>query len=127
MRRLLDGLSGARGIGVFAALVLAALAGMLLMSGAYRDAPGADGAGDDMEQRLSAVLEHIEGAEGVHVMIARDDGGEAVGAVVVADRLESVRARLEVESAVQAALGIGLDRIRVIGDAGKEEIGGIVQ
>ena len=47
-----------------------------------------------------------------------DGDDHPVGAAVVTDRPLTVRATLEIQSAIQALLDIDLDRIRVIGMGG---------
>lgn len=123
MRRLLDALGGARGAGLFALVALAALMGLLMIK------PGgtsnrADGEETALERRVEAILECIDGVGEVDVMIAQDDSGAAVGAVVVAEGVGDVRAWLEVQSAVQALLALDAESIRVIG---KNGLGGLAQ
>lgn len=112
MRRIADSLGGARGIGAFSAIVVIALLGILL----FNKVDSAEDVGEaSMEQRLTRILECIDGVGEVHVMISEDAEGAPCGAVVVANEIGSVQAWLEVQSAVQAALGIEVERIRVIG------------
>ena len=110
--RLREALRGARGLWLFAlAVLLAAL--LLALPGVGRPAPEGETA---LERRLAELLGQIDGVGKVHVMISGDDAPE--GVVVICDRLESVRALLELQSAVQALLDVDADRIRIIGRNG---------
>ena len=121
MKKLLETLRAARYFEVGLLIVALAALGLVWMNG--HPSNGAE-AGTVMEQRLSHLLEQIDGAGKVSAMIAQDEDGNVVGAVIVASDLRSVRARLEIESAVQALLGIELEHIRVISGRGGQ--GGIV-
>lgn len=115
MRTLLERLRAARFLEVGLLIVALAILGlaMLNLSDAREDARCTG-----LEQRLARLLQQIDGVGKVNVMIAQDDDGAVTGAVIVAKDLRDVRTTLEIESAVQALLGLELDRIRVIGGRG---------
>ena len=81
-----------------AALAVAALA--LLAGGGLND----NGA-SPLEARLERVLESVEGAGDVRVMVLEGDGGVS-GVLVVAEGAKDVAVRLRLQSAVCTLLGI---------------------
>ena len=116
MKPLLERLRGARHIEWFAALVLLTLLALALTGG--RAALSPKNQGSSLERRLEAILSRIDGVGRVSVMIAEDEQGTPVGAVIVAEGLTEVRPALEVQAAVRTLLGIEENRIRVIGRHG---------
>ncbi len=69
------------------------------------------------------MLEQIDGVGHVSAMISLDEEGAVTGAVIVASDLNDVLTGLEIQSAVQALLGVEADRIRVI--PGRNGRGGV--
>ena len=72
------------------------------------------GNGNDEEERMQRILSGIEGAGRVRVMIARDEGGNCTGVVVVASGAEDVEVMLRLQRAVQALTQLELRQIEVI-------------
>lgn len=110
MKAIVEALRGARHLEVLLALVLIAALGLLMFQGSRTSADKTD-----VESRLERLLEGIEGVGDVDVMISMDDKETPVGAAVVASGKLGMRARLEIQSAIQALLDIETNRIRVIG------------
>ena len=113
MKSIFETLRGARHLELFILMLLLSALGLLLLNGS-----GANPGRSSDEIRLERLLERIDGVGDAAVMIALDGDGKPVGAAVVAEGLTDVRARLEVQSAIQALLDIDIDRIRVIGRGG---------
>lgn len=114
MKSLLESLRAARHIELLILIVLLAALALFMLGGAGRAPSG----GTDAEARLEKLLGRVEGVGSVDVMISLDADGNPAGAAVVADGPLSVRATLEIQSAIQALLDIDLSRIRVIGRGG---------
>ena len=114
MKSLLESLRAARHIELLILIVLLAALALAMLGGARREPSG----GTDVEARLEKLLGRMEGVGDVDVMISLDADGNPAGAAVVADGPLSVRATLEIQSAIQALLDIDLSRIRVIGRGG---------
>lgn len=114
MKPLLESLRRARHIEWFALIAVAALVCGLWLNAdiGTRDAERAEKTA--LELRLESLLSHIEGSGKVSVMITTKEDGTAEGAVVVVDAHGSIRAMLEMQSAVQTLLNIELSRIRII-------------
>ena len=107
---LWEKLRGARRIEFFAALVIAALLALILA--------GSRGGGEtertELEARLERILSGVDGAGGVRVMINQDGEGRAVGALIVADKLEGVGAYLSLQRGVSTLLGLEPSQIEII-------------
>ena len=116
MKSFIEGLRAARHIELILLIVLLAALGLLMISGLG----GAPADRTDAEARLERLIERIEGVGDADVMISTDAEGNPVGAAVVVSGTLDVRARLEIQSAIQALLDIELKRIRVIGRGGLE-------
>lgn len=114
MKTIIESLRAARHIELLILIVLLAALALFMLGGARRE----PATGTALEARLEKLLKRIEGAGDVHVMISLDGDDRPVGAAVVTDRPLTVRATLEIQSAIQALLDIDLDRIRVIGRGG---------
>ena len=111
VKRLLDGLRGARRIEWFAALAVAALLAMMLLN------ISGDGgeAGTPLELRVERILGRIEGAGRVSAMITQGEDGAVTGAVIVAEGLSDVGTYLRLQRAVAALLDLAPERIEIIG------------
>ena len=114
MKSIFESLRAARHIELLILIVLLAALALFMLGGARREPAG----GTDVEARLERLLKRIEGVEDVDVMITLGDDDRPAGAAVVSDRPLTVRATLEIQSAIQALLDIDLNRIRVIGRGG---------
>lgn len=75
---------------------------------------GGGSTASDEEARMQRILSKIDGAGRVHVMIARDDGGECTGVVVVASGAEDVEVMLRLQRAVQALTDLELSQIEIV-------------
>lgn len=102
------------------ALLLAAAAALLLITGTLSDSRQEGGA---LEQRMEAVLESVRGAGRVRVMVnsteIRDvfsDGSSAqvVGVLVVAEGADDLKVAMALQQAVQTLLGIEASRIEIL-------------
>ena len=112
IERIRERLRGARRLELYAAAVALALLGLI----ALRSAPGGVTVQrTELEARLERVLSRIDGAGAVSAMINEDADGTVIGAVVVADGLSGVRAYLQLQRAVRAALDIEVSRVTIIG------------
>ena len=109
VKRLLEGLRGARRIEWFAALALAALVALMLIN------HGGNGGGTELELRVERILGRVEGAGKVSAMIAQGEDGTVTGAVIVAEGLSDIRTYLRLQRAVSALLDVAQDRIEIIG------------
>ena len=114
MKAFFESLRAARHIELLILIVLLAALSLVVLSGARRETTGST----DVETRLEKLLGRIEDVGNVDVMISLDADGSPAGAAVVTDSPLSVRATLEIQSAIRALLDIDLDRIRVIGRGG---------
>ena len=84
---LWERLRGARSIGIFVSLALAAL----------------------------LALSAVDGAGRVRAMVLQDENGAITGAVVVAEGLEDVSTWLKLQGAVMTLLGLEAERVEIIG------------
>lgn len=114
MKSFLETLRGARYIEWFLLVVLLSALGLMLLN---------DAGGDRTDKlpeeiRLERLLERIDGVGKVDVMISLGENGKPTAAAVVAEGMDDIGVRLEIQSAIQALLGIDLNRIRVIGKGG---------
>lgn len=115
-KALLDRLRGARYVELFVALVLLALLALLLLGKSGTES----GEGrTELEARMERILSDIDGVGRVSVMITENEGGRAVGALVVADGLEDIQAFLSLQSAVSTLLELETDRIEIIAGDGR--------
>ena len=111
VKRLLEGLRGARRIEWFAALALAALL-MLMLVNLDRDGGGD---GTPLEGRVERILQRIDGAGRVSAMITQGEDGAVTGALIVAEGLDDVQTYLRLQRAVSAMLDLEPERIEIIG------------
>ena len=122
MNRLWAHLKGARRIELFAGIaVLACLALLLMRASGGSERP--DHGRTALESRLEAILGKIEGVGAVSVMVSEGEDGRARGAVIVSDGLDSVRAYLQIQSAVRALLELESGQISIIGKNGFGGVG----
>ena len=75
---------------------------------------GGGSAASDEEARMQRILSEIDGVGRVRVMIARDDGGNCTGVVVVASGAEDVEVMLRLQRAVQALTNLELSQIEIV-------------
>lgn len=108
MKKMLDMLKGARRIGLFLALAVAAIL-LLQVVGSF--SPG-DGTG--LEQRLAGILGQIDGVGRVRVMVTENADGKAEGVLVVAEGADDIRVCLRLQYAVQTLLGTEAARIEIV-------------
>ena len=122
---LLARLRGVRGIEALAVLVAAALLGLALLGG---NGLRSQESGTDLERRLSAVLQAIDGAGRVRVMVSEApaeavsafatgqnaEHGRIQGVLVVAEGAGDLRVRLALIRAVQALLDVEQSSIEVV-------------
>ena len=113
MKTLVERLRAARFMEVGLLIVALAILGLMMLNAGSNARE--DVRGTSLEIRLARLLQQIDGVGRVNVMIAQDDDGAVTGVVIVAGGLSDVRTCLEIESAVQALLGVDLDHIRIIG------------
>ena len=111
VKRLLYALRGARWIEWFAALALAALLALALIS----HGGGGGETGTPLELRVERILGRIEGAGKVSAMITQGEDGAVTGALIVAEGLSDVQTYLRLQRAVSALLDIGAEKIEIIG------------
>ena len=116
-----DRLRGARRIELVAALVLAALLALMLLSGSNGPREALK---TPLETRLERILSRIEGVGRVSAMITEDADGNVAGVLIVADGLEDVSAYLRVQRAVLSLLETEADRVEIIGRRGS--FGGVL-
>ena len=115
MKAALDRLRGARGLELFALMaVVAAILAIALGTGTGQKTGASEQT--PLELRLEGVLEKIDGAGDVSVMITQREDGEIVGAAVVTSGIGGVSAYLDMQSAVKTLLNIDTSRIQIIGD-----------
>ena len=114
MKSFLETLRGARYLEWFLLVVLLSTLGLMLLRNT-----GTQKTGKLPEEiRLERLLERIDGVGDVDVMIAMDDDGKPSAAAVVAEGMDDIGTRLEIQSTIQALLDIDLNRIRIIGRGG---------
>ena len=118
MRKIFESLRAARYIELGLLLILLALLGLTLLNGTE---PRVHSESTELERRLVSVLEEIDGAGRVSVMITQTEDGVITGAVIVADGLDSVRTSLAIQNAVRTLLDVDLDRVCVISRKGGPE------
>lgn len=114
MKSIIETIRGARFIELLLLIVVISALALVALGGGERGSTDKT----DMESRLERLLERIDGVGDVDVMISTDGEGRPLGVAVVADKRLDVRARLEIQSAIQALMDIELQRIRVIGRGG---------
>ncbi len=119
MRRALDRLRALRHI-EWALLALLAAAALMLMSGSSSDGIGQGG---ELERRMEAVLECVQGAGRVRVLVNGSENTDmfsgqtdrsVVGVLVVAEGADDLNVALALGRAVQTLLGIEADRIEIL-------------
>ena len=114
MKSFLETLRAARYLEWFLLVALLSLMGLMLLNHSG-DSPSGK---LPEEARLERLLERIDGVGDVDVMIATDNDGKPTAAAVVANGMDDIGTRLQIQSAIQALLNIDLSRIRVIGKGG---------
>lgn len=113
MKRIRELFRSARKLEIALAIVAAAvLALMLIEQGA---GPTASGTAEEM--RLERLLERIEGAGQVSVLLGGGEGAYS-GCVVVAGGAEDMRVCLKMQRAVMAATDLPLEKIEIIPSGG---------
>lgn len=112
LNALIQRLRGARHIEWFAVIVALALMALL----ALNHDSGNPTQKTELEQRVERVLSKIDGIGPVSAMINQDESGAVTGAVIVAERLESIGDYLRLQSAVATVLDTEITRIRIIGN-----------
>ena len=112
---LMDRLRGARRIELYAAIVVLAVLALIVLRGERAD-PGGE---LPLERRLERILSRIDGAGEVSVMINEGSDEAGGGMVVIAAGLRDVRAYLQLQRAAQAATGMDISRIAIIGNDGR--------
>lgn len=115
MKSIIESIRGARYIEVILLVVVICAAALFVFNGSSRQSGNEK---TDLELRLERLLERIEGAGDIEVMIASDESDRPVGVAIVTDRRLNMRTQLDIQSAVQALLNIELQRIRIIGREG---------
>ena len=108
-------LRGARHIELYVALVLAAIMGLMLLSGGSENSAPEK---TPLESRMERILSRIEGVGRVSVMVAQNEDGEATGVVIVADRIDDVPTYLRLQRAVLSLVETAPDRVEIIGRRG---------
>ncbi len=109
---LWERLRGARGIGMLAALALAALLALALL---HAGGGTANNGSTELEIRLERLLSAIEGAGSVRAMITQGEDGSPSGAVVVTDGLKDISTYLKLQNAVMTLLGLDASQVEIIG------------
>ena len=111
MKRLMEALRSARKIEVL--LITAVLCIMfLLYIGDGGRQSGQEASTEEIQ--MQQLLSRIEGAGEVSVMLARNEKGEAAGAVVVAQGADDIRVVLELQRSVHALTGLDLEHIEIV-------------
>ena len=105
MGKILEAIKGARKIELYLAAACAAL--LLLMC--VDDGGDGNSGKTQQEIRIEAILEKVDGAGSVDVMIA--EGGGSV--LVVAEGADDPAVRLQLTDAVSSLTGLGADKITV--------------
>ena len=108
MKKLLEGLRGARKLELFLAIAAAAVL-LLLWPAKYKN-PGGQ---TDIEQRLCAILSEIEGVGKVRTMVTEGDEGEIGGVLIVAEGADDIAVQLRLRYAVQTLLEVNASEIEV--------------
>lgn len=106
LNRFLEILRGARKIEWL--LLLVAVAVLLMQFS------GVDDGSSEIEERLTEVLENVEGVGRVRVMIVEDQTGNPDGVLIVADGAKDMGVRLRLQAAVQTLLGMENTRIEIV-------------
>ena len=109
-----DKLRSLRRAELFAALAILAVLALLLLSRGTESAEEGKGK-TALETRLEELLEGIDGAGRLDVMVSESEDGQVVGAVIVSNRPIPVSVRLDIQAAVTTLLGIDLEHVEIIG------------
>ena len=112
--KIADQLRGARRIGLFVMVALAAALCMLGLNGGGSTQTGAT----ELETRMEQALSAIKGAGDVRVLINEAADGSVTGVLVVAEGADDIGVRLMLESAVHATLDVDISRIEIVGMEG---------
>jgi len=113
LKRILEAFRAARKIEIVLVLVFIAVMAVIVLDKGNFAVSGAN----SEEMRLERLLNHIEGAGNLEVMLSGADG-EYRSCVVVADGANDMRVVLKLQRAVQAALDIPLEDIEIIPSGG---------
>ena len=113
MKRILEAFRAARKIEIVLVLVFIAVMAVIVLDKGNFAVSGAN----SEEMRLERLLNHIECAGNLEVMLSGGDG-EYRSCVVVADGANDMRVVLKLQRAVQAALDIPLEDIEIIPSGG---------
>lgn len=106
--RLFDALKSARKLEILI-LVAAAAILLVLMLGAQSDSGGST-----LEDRLEEMLNRIEGAGRVSVMLTTDAGGSFTGAVIATPASDDIFVTLQLQRAVKTLTGLELEKIQIV-------------
>ena len=108
MRECLAKLRCIRGVEWAAAAIVVGMVALLLLSGGE--------AATREERRLRRILEKVEGAGQVEVMLhtCEEEGEVRIGAVIVAEGADSIRTNMELCRAVCALTGAKPENVEVI-------------
>ena len=98
-------------------LCVACAAVLIVMGGAQEAGSGAT----QLERRMESVLESVEGAGSVRVLVNETPQGTVQGVLVVAQGANDLRVAMELERAVHALLNIESERIEILSMAQREE------
>jgi len=112
MSKLLELLKGARKIELF---LLAVATAILLMLSLKTVQP--DHTQTELERRLAAILERVEGVGNADVMVTENPDGSILGVLVVADGAENISVRLRLQYAVQTLLDANASIIEIVQSA----------
>lgn len=119
MRRALERLRAVRHI-EWALLALLAAAALMLMSGSSSEEATHGG---ELERRMEAVLECVQGAGRVRVLVNGSENTDpfsgqtdnsVVGVLVVAEGADDLNVALALGRAVQTLLGVEADQIEIL-------------
>lgn len=97
-------------------LCIACAAVLIVMGGAQE----ASGSSTQLEKRMERVLESVEGAGRVRVMVNESPQGTVQGVLVVAQGADNLRVVMELERAVCALMDIDSSQIEVLSMAREE-------
>lgn len=95
-------------------LLLAAVAGAILLMLPTGKTESAGARFDTEEEKLAEVLSGTEGAGRVKVLLREERGGEYRGVVVVCEGADRAEVRLRLVKAVSAFTGLGANEIIVL-------------